>query len=85
MDDQKELTETELRATVDDAIARASRSLVSTIIWTVLAIFAFLVGAQSIQFGVAGSGLGAAGLIGLGGFVSLCSLYLLYSLHWSDS
>lgn len=85
MDDQEGLTETELRATVDDAIARASRSLVSTIIWTLLALFALLVGAQSIQFGLAGSGIGAAGLIALGGFVSLCSLYLLYSLHWLES
>ncbi|MXR43021.1 hypothetical protein GRX01_16950 [Halobaculum sp. WSA2] len=84
MTDQPETAETELSEAVEDAIARAGHSLLSTIFWSVLAIFTVLVGAQAIQFGVAGSGLGALGLIVLGAFISLCSLYLLYSLHWTS-
>ncbi|TKX84646.1 hypothetical protein EXE43_17785 [Halorubrum sp. SS5] len=84
MTDQPETAETELSDVVEDAIARAGHSLFSTIFWTALSIFAVLVGAQAIQFGLLGSGLGAFGLIILGAFIILCSLYLLYALHWAS-
>lgn len=84
MTDQPETAGSKLSDAVEDAIARAGHSLFSTIFWTILSIFAVLVGAQAIQFGLLGSGLGALGLIILGAFISLCSLYLLYALHWAS-
>ena len=76
---------TQIRDAVQEGVARAGRSLLSTVFWTVLAIIAILVGVQGIQFGLDGAGIVAVGYVGGGLFVVVCSLYLLYSLHWIDS
>jgi len=83
--DQSERSDTAISDAVEDAIDRAGYSLLSTVFWTILAVFTILVGAQAIQFGLMGAEFSAIGLIGVGGFIIFCSLYLLYSLHWSSS
>ncbi|MFC7174327.1 hypothetical protein ACFR97_13730 [Haloplanus litoreus] len=76
--------EDRIRAVVRDELRNADRSLLSTVLWTLLAAFAVLVGLQSIQLAAfttsvaAGVGFALAGLV-----VVTSSLYLLYLLHWA--
>ena len=82
MESTDELTDARLRTAVREAQVEAGRSLLSTILWTVLAIFSVLVGLQLVQFGGLTDGLASVGFVIAGLIVTGCSLYLLYLLHW---
>ncbi|WP_135828831.1 hypothetical protein [Halorussus halobius] len=81
MGDTDDLTERQVRAAVREGTVDAGRSLLSLVVWTVLAAFAVLVGLQLLQFALAASGVAAAGFAGVGTVVVGCSLYLLSDLH----
>jgi len=81
--DADQPTERELRGVVREEIRRAARSLLSTIVWTVLAILGVLVGLQAVQLAFFSVGLAATLAFAAGGaVVTACSVYLLYVLHF---
>ena len=82
MEKSDELTESQIRDAVRDGVLDAGRSLLSTVLWTVLASFTTLVGLQSIQLALSSSGIAAVGFAGVGLLVTGASVYLLYLLHW---
>lgn len=82
MESTDELTESRIRSAVRDAQIEAGRSLLSTILWTLVALFAVLVGLQLLQMAAATAGVTAMGFVIGGLVVTGCSLYLLYLLHW---
>ena len=82
MESTDELPDTRIRTAVREAQVEAGRSLLSTILWTVLAIFSILVGLQLVQLGGFTGGLASVGFVLGGVVVTGCSLYLLYYLHW---
>lgn len=85
MEGTDDLTEPQIRSAVRDAIVDSGRSLLSTVVWTILGIFSILVGIQLIQFVSVTSGVVAVGFVGIGILVTGSSLYLLYLLHWQQS
>jgi len=77
-------TERKLRRVVREEVSRAGRSLLSTAVWTVLAVLGVLVGLQSLQLALFSLGLPATvGFAAVGVVVTGCSLYLLSILHWA--
>jgi hypothetical protein len=82
MESTDELADTHIRTAVREAQFEAGRSLLSTILWTLIAIFSVFVGLQLVQLGGFTDGLASAGVILGGVVVTGCSLYLLYLLHW---
>lgn len=77
------LREAEIRAIVRDELIGTSRTLIGTIFWTVLSVFASLVGLQLFQLAFSTSSvLVVAGFVLTGTLVLASSLYLLYLLHW---
>jgi hypothetical protein len=77
-----DLGEDRLRTIVREELLRTTRSLVGTVLWTVLSLFAVLVGLQSLQFAwLASSALAVVGFGLAGVFVTGASIYLLYALH----
>jgi len=81
MSNTDDLTEGQIRAAVRKGTVDAGRSLLSLVVWTVLAAFSVLVGLQLLQFALATSGVAAAGFAGLGTVVVGCSVALLSDLH----
>ncbi|KAB7519470.1 hypothetical protein [Halosegnis rubeus] len=82
MSDPDELTDADVRRIVREELPKAGWSLLSTVFWTITALFAVLVGAQLVQIALAGAGVatlayGAGGVLVVG-----ASVYLLYLLHW---
>jgi hypothetical protein len=83
MGPSERLDEKRVRAIVRDEILRTSRSLIGTLIWTVLSVFTVLLGLQLFQIALATSSMLATVGIGLVGMlVVAASLYLLSLLHW---
>ena len=77
------LDENRVRAIVRDEILRTSRSLIGTLIWTVLSVFTVLLGLQLVQIALSTSSmLATVGISLVGTLVVAASLYLLYLLHW---
>ena len=84
MADADQLSERELRRAVRDGVSQAGRSLLSTVVWTVLSVLGVLVGLQLIQ--IAFFSLGAVvsvGFAAVGALVTASSAYLLYDIHWT--
>lgn len=76
-------SEDRIRAIVRDELVGAGWSLIGSILWSVLSVFALLVGLQLLQLSFFTiSPLAAAGFLAGGTFVIAASLYLLYLLHW---
>jgi hypothetical protein len=76
-----ELTQNQIRNAVRAGITDARRSLLSTVLGTILAIFSLLVGLHVLQLAFAG--IGISGIVfGAGILVIGTSLYLLYLIHW---
>ena len=83
MEPSDKLTEENVRAIVRDELIGTSRTLIGTIFWTTLAVFAVLVGFQLFQLAFTTSSvLALVGFILAGVLVLGASLYLLYLLHW---
>ncbi|WP_336338387.1 hypothetical protein [Haloarcula brevis] len=83
MSPSSELTEREVRSIVREEIAGTARSLLGTVVWTVLSLFAVLVGLQLVQLALYTASVAVAIGFALVGTVVLgASLYLLYLLHW---
>ena len=82
MRDSNNLSESEIRRAVREEMARAGRSVLSTILWTILAAFTVLVGLQAVQIAFYTSGLAALAFAAVGILVTAASIYLLYILHW---
>ena len=83
MDPSDKLSEEKIRAIVRDELIGTSRTLIGTVFWTILSVFAFLVGLQSFQLALYTPSLVASvGFVLMGVFVVVASLYLLYLLHW---
>ena len=84
MADSDSLTESEVRHAVREEMANAGRSILSTVFWTLLAAFTILVGLQAMQMAFYMSGLATVGFAAIGALVTGASVYLLYSLHWTE-
>jgi len=83
MEPSDKLSEEKIRAIVRDELIDTSRTLIGTIFWTILAVFAVLVGLQSFQLALYTPSLVAStGFVLVGTVVVVASLYLLYLLHW---
>ncbi len=82
MGDSDGLTDSEVRRVVREELSSVGRSLLSTVFWTVLAVFAALVGLQTIQVSLYAIGLVSVVLAATGSLVVGSSVYLLYLLHW---
>ncbi|MXR19787.1 hypothetical protein [Halobacterium bonnevillei] len=77
------LSEREVRAIVRDELIGTSRTVLETALWTILSLFAILVGLQLVQLALyAPSILFGVGFVLAGGGVTGAGLYLLYLLHW---
>jgi hypothetical protein len=77
------LSEEKVRAIVRDELIGTSRTLTGTVFWTILSLFAVLVGLQLFQLALyATSILAIVGFVLAGTLVTGSSLYLLYLLHW---
>jgi hypothetical protein len=84
MADADQLSERELRRAVRDGVSQAGRSLLSTVLWTVLSVLGVLVGLQLIQLAFFSLGAAvSAGFAAAGALVTASSAYLLYDLHWA--
>jgi len=83
MENSDNLTEAEIRRSVKEGVSRAGRSIVSTVFWTILAVFTVLVGLQAIQIAFYTTGLAAIAFVAIGVFVTGASVYLLYDLYWA--
>jgi hypothetical protein len=76
-------SEDRIRAIVRDELLGAGRSVIGTVCWSILSLFAILVGLQLIQLVLyTSSGLAAIGFLAGGVLIIAASLYLLYVLHW---
>lgn len=83
MEPSDKLTEQTVRAIVRDEVISSSRTLIGTILWTILSVFTVLVGLQLFQLAFSTSSvLALVGFVLAGGLVLGASLYLLYLLHW---
>jgi hypothetical protein len=82
MSDSNDPPEAEIRRVVREEIARVGRSVFSTVLWTILAAVAVLVGLQAIQMAFYTTGLVAVGFTAVGLIVTSASIYLLYLLYW---
>ncbi|WP_338742425.1 hypothetical protein [Haloplanus salilacus] len=77
-----ELDERKVRSIVREEIAETTRTLLGTVVWTVLSICAVLVGLQLIQVALYAVPITAAvGFALAGTVVTGASLYLLYLLY----
>ena len=84
MSPSDEPNEERIRAIVREEVSRTARTLAGTVLWTLLSIFAVLVGIQLFQFALyAASAAAAAGFVLAGSVVTGSSLYLLYLTHWA--
>ena len=83
MGDSDNLTEAEIRRAVREEMSRAGLSVISTVFWTILAVFTVLVGLQAVQMAFYTTGLAAVAFITAGILVTGASIYLLYLLHWA--
>ncbi|MCD2199948.1 hypothetical protein LPA44_08570 [Halobacterium sp. KA-4] len=81
MSDSEDLTEADIRDVVREELSKAARSMLSTVVWTVLAVLGVLVGLQSIQVAFYSLGMAALGFALFGVVVTASSVYLLYILH----
>lgn len=81
MSDSEDLTEADVRRVVREELSKAGRSLLSTVVWTVLGVLGVLVGLQSIQLAFYSLGVAALGFALFGVVVTASSAYLLYILH----
>jgi hypothetical protein len=83
MSSSDSLSEENVRAIVREEIIGTSRTLIGTIFWTIVSVFAVLVGLQLFQLALSTpSPLAITGFVLVGTFVLISSLYLLYLLHW---
>lgn len=83
MPPSEEPSEQRIRAIVREEVVRTGRTLVGTVVWTLLSVIAALVGLQSFQFALSTESVaGTAGFALAGVVVTGASLRLLYSLHW---
>lgn len=83
MGDSDGLTESEVRRVVREELSSAGRSVLSTVFWTIVAVFGALVGLQAIQVSLYAIGLTAVGLAVAGVLFVGSGAYLLYLLHWA--
>ncbi|MGB9965091.1 hypothetical protein [Halobacterium hubeiense] len=83
MSDTEKRSDAEHRRAVREAVENAGRSLLSTVVWTVLAALGALVGLQSLQIAFYGVGTATVGFAAFGVVVTAASAYLLYDLHWA--
>ncbi len=76
---------TAVRQAVRDGIVDGVQSVLSIVLWSVLSILSLLSSVGLVAFGTTTSeGVVSLGLVGLGAFIVVCSVYLLYLLHWVD-
>lgn len=84
MGNSDNLTESKIRRAVREEMSRSGRSVLSTVFWTILAVFAVLVGLQAVQVAFYTIGLAAVAFASTGILVMGASIYLLYLLHWAN-
>ena len=83
MSPSDELTEQNVRSIVREEFAGAARTLLGTVVWTLLSAFSIVVGLQLVQIGLFTASLAATGgFVFTGAVVTGASLYLLYLIHW---
>jgi len=82
MGNSDNLTEADIRRAVKEGVSRAGRSVLSTVFWTILAVFTVLVGLQAVQIAFYTTGVAAIAFAAVGILVTGASVYLLYLLHW---
>lgn len=76
------LGEDDVRTVVREELLRTTRSLLGTVVWTLLSLFAVLVGLQSVQLALSASSTAATVGFLVGGTVVLgASSYLLDLLY----
>jgi len=83
MENSDGLSESELQRAVNEGTSNAVKSILSTVLWTVLALFSILVGLQSIQVGFSTTGFAVVAFVAIGILIVAASCYLLYLLHWA--
>jgi uncharacterized membrane protein len=84
MSPSSDLTEEKVRSIVREEVAGTARTLLGTVVWTLLSVVAVLVGLQLVQLALYTTSATVAVGFGLAGTVVLgASLYLLYLLHWN--
>jgi hypothetical protein len=77
-----ELSEQKVRSIVREELIGTTRTVLGTVFWTLLSLFAILVGLQLFQLALSTFSIVAtAGLVLAGTLVIGASLYLLYLLH----
>ncbi len=81
MSDSEDLTEADVRRVVREEVSKAGRSLLSTVVWTVLGVLGVLVGLQSIPLAFYSLRVAAVGFVAFGVVVTASSVYLLFVLH----
>ncbi|MCU4971940.1 hypothetical protein OB955_04205 [Halobacteria archaeon AArc-m2/3/4] len=82
MSDSDKLTEAEIQGIVRQEISRVGRSVLSIVVWTLLAGFTILIGLQAIQIAFYLDGVAAVAVAIVGILVVGASISLLYYLHW---
>jgi hypothetical protein len=83
MGDSGNPPESEIRRAVREEMSIAGLSVLSTVFWTILAVFTVFVGLQAIQVAFYTTGLAAVAFAAVGILVAGASIYLLYILHWA--
>ena len=83
MENSDGLSEPELQRAVKEGTSSAIKSVISTVFWTVLALFSILVGLQTIQVGLSTTGFAVVAFVAIGVLIVAASGYLLYLLHWT--
>ncbi|CCC41920.1 hypothetical protein [Haloquadratum walsbyi] len=84
MSESDDLTEPDIRRAVREGVHEAGVSIISTVFWTIIAVFTILVGLQTVQLAFHISDLASLVLIVVGATIVGASVYLLYLLHWEQ-
>ncbi|PAU84592.1 hypothetical protein CK500_03510 [Halorubrum salipaludis] len=82
MSPSDDLDEQTVRSIVREELARTTRTLLGTVVWTLISVFTILVGLQLVQLAVHAASIAATGgLLIAGTLIIGASLYLLYLLY----
>jgi len=83
MENSDNHTEADIQRAIKQGVANAGISILSTVFWTIMAVFTVFVGLQAVQIAFYTTGMAAIASAAIGIFVTGASVYLLYLLHWA--